>query len=244
MNLAALTDLIDDRELSFLIGAVAMLFPCIVMVGLWPEVPDAARLCQHLDSLSSYYGCTGFTRNFFVGALTAIGVLLWSYRGFRNEDGSRPWTRIFGPVAGVAAIGVAFFPVLYHKYIHYACAITLFVMLVLLAIQFARHESSRLRWFFAGCALAITASVITAGLLGFVMHRPIRDAETAAVEFFGLAWLLNTRLHQSPLVQKFIARVMNGIASLLGWQKKLPESPPPKEVSEVSATEVSGEPRA
>ena len=211
------SDLIDDRELSFLIGVIALAFPWFVMAGLCPEGQAVTGYCHDQPSLSAYYGCTGFTRNFFVGALTAIGVFLWSYRGFRNEDESRHWTCVFGPLAGVAAVGVAFFPVIYHRNIHYSFAIILFALLVLLAVQFAIHNPGPLRWLFALCALAIAGSVAAAGYLGFVKNCPIRYAETSAVEFFGLVWLLNTKLHQSRLLRQGGARLIASIGKLRSW---------------------------
>src|SRR5262249_50789988 len=53
-------------------------------------------------SVSGYY-YTG-ARNVLVGGLCAIGVFLFAYKGYDN------WDRWITNVAGLFAIGVAFFP--------------------------------------------------------------------------------------------------------------------------------------
>lgn len=74
------------------------------------------------DSISSYYYTV--MRDVLVGSLCAIGVFLWSYKGYDDPDWLLPsakvpdWLRPFAKVtdnrasnlAGASAIGVALFP--------------------------------------------------------------------------------------------------------------------------------------
>src|SRR5262249_14891634 len=84
-------------ELRISIGIIGILLPFIVALGkMLLQSPGL------LPSISSYY--YSVMGNVFVGALCAIGVFLWSYRGYDMRD------IIAGHLGAFFAIGVALFP--------------------------------------------------------------------------------------------------------------------------------------
>jgi hypothetical protein len=92
----------DPRTLSYLtlrkfVGFVALLLPFVL------TVPYRLITCKPLEtSLSAYY-YTGM-RNFFVGGLCAIAVVMICCRGFDDHD------FLAGILAALCAFGVAFCP--------------------------------------------------------------------------------------------------------------------------------------
>ena len=78
------------------VGWIGTLLPVVLLAGA--AFTSAARP----DSMSGYYYTD--MRNTFVGTLCALGVFLVAYRGYDAVD---EWIT---NVAGLAAIGVAFFP--------------------------------------------------------------------------------------------------------------------------------------
>ncbi len=78
------------------VGWIGTLLPIVLLAGA------AFTSTARPDSMSGYYYTD--MRNTFVGTLCALGVFLVAYRGYDAVD---EWIT---NVAGVAAIGVAFFP--------------------------------------------------------------------------------------------------------------------------------------
>src|ERR671933_275348 len=92
----------DDVVISYLnlrraIGLLGMGLPLVLVLG--KLLGDGGGL---LESISDYYYSS--MRNVFVGTLWAIGIFLFSYRGYERKDD------IAGTLACLAAIGVALFP--------------------------------------------------------------------------------------------------------------------------------------
>jgi len=84
-------------ELRQSLGVIGMLLPLTLAVGkIIFEGPGI------LYSVSSYYYSS--MGNVFVGSLCAIGVFLWSYRGYDIRD------TVAGHLAALFAIGTALFP--------------------------------------------------------------------------------------------------------------------------------------
>jgi hypothetical protein len=79
------------------VGTIGILLPFVLAIGkILLEGPGI------LGSISSYYYSS--MRNVFVGSMCAIGVFLWSYKGYDWRDA------VAGTIAAVCAIGVALFP--------------------------------------------------------------------------------------------------------------------------------------
>lgn len=78
------------------IGIIGLSLPYVLVIGkILLGSPGI------LDTISAYY--YSVLRDVFVGSLCAVGVFLFSYRYER-------WDNILGDIAGVSAIGVAYFP--------------------------------------------------------------------------------------------------------------------------------------
>ena len=70
----------------------------VILPTVYTQLPHK----EFPSSISAYYGTP--LRDYFVGSLCAIGICLWLYKGITDEEDYALNS------AGVAAIGVAFFP--------------------------------------------------------------------------------------------------------------------------------------
>jgi hypothetical protein len=132
---------INYVNLRRVIGYIGFLLPAVLFVGAWSISRKSGFSWQWPASLSGYY----FTsmRNFLVGALCAIAVFLIAYCGYNELD------RWITNLAGIFALGVAFFPTsnpnfhpLWISYFHQAFSILMMTFLSLMALQFTRTKSS------------------------------------------------------------------------------------------------------
>ena len=116
------------------VGWIGMLLPFVLLIG------NAVMSEARPDSMSGYYYTP--MRNFFVGALCALGVFLIAYDGYDNVD------RWITNIAGLCAIGVAFCPTKPSGQlatwqnvvgdIHVVFAVCTFTALGLMALRFAK----------------------------------------------------------------------------------------------------------
>jgi hypothetical protein len=124
------------------VGWIGTLLPVVLLVG-----NAISSTAPRPDSMSGYYYTD--MRNIFVGTLCALGVFLVAYRGYDDVDES------ITNVAGLAAIGVAFFPTKPAVTrlstsqqvvgdIHLVFAATALIGLGLMALRFAKqgHEKT------------------------------------------------------------------------------------------------------
>lgn len=80
------------------VGILGILFPVVLVIG-----SIVVSSCDEIQgSISNYYH-TGM-RNIFVGLLCSIALFLFSYKGYKPVD------NLAGNLAGLFALGVAFFP--------------------------------------------------------------------------------------------------------------------------------------
>ncbi len=164
-----------------------------------------------MSSISSYYHST--MGDVFVGALCAIGVFLWSYRGYDKID------RIAGNLACVFAAGVAFFPTLPDNpadltpnsqtlsYIHYAFAAGLFLILAFFSLYLFRLSDPNQECtpqkqvrnkIYAVCGVIILLCIALIAIVSLLfpetspVHRldPVFWLEAVAVCSFGFSWLV------------------------------------------------------
>ena len=89
---------INEFALRRLVGFLAFLLPVVVAIGA-PVLSDFVGL---QNSISDYYYTV--MRNYFVGTLCAVAVVLFCYKGFSKQDD------LAGDIAALLALGVAFFP--------------------------------------------------------------------------------------------------------------------------------------
>lgn len=168
-------------------------------------------------SISNYYHT--LMRDVFVGVLTAIGVFLICYTGYKPASDERISDRRLTSLAGWGAIGVAFFPdrtvmpepleafpqLFGHGLtagLHYLSAILFFVALgVMSYAKFARTGDKRLKPWFRALGLVVLAMALGIALLflakQFLGFGPMIEdydlvfwAESLGVWAFSIAWLL------------------------------------------------------
>jgi hypothetical protein len=123
------------------IGYIGFLFPVVLFAGAW-SISNSVLSWQWPGSVSGYY----FTsmRNVFVGALCVIAAFLIAYSGYNELD------RWITNLAGIFALGVAFFPTANPKfhpvwvsYFHHIFSSLMLIFLALMALQFTRTKSSK-----------------------------------------------------------------------------------------------------
>jgi len=108
----------DPRVISYqalrkAIGIIGLLLPFVLVIGTWLLTRNFPAV---RSSISSYYYST--MGDVLVGSLCAIGVFLFSYKGYDSPASRLPFVRGFvrgrddlvSSLAGVCAVGVAIFP--------------------------------------------------------------------------------------------------------------------------------------
>ena len=159
-------------ERSFIVQrtGMALLAAAIPIVFL-----VSSLIFNHTDfqtSISKYYWTKDLERNFFVGALCAIGVFLLLYKGYNSlED------RVLD-LAGLAAVGIAFFPTIKDgqgSSWHYVFAVTFFACIFFICIA-TSHKSlkeidnlKRREWF--GRAYWICSGIMIGSIFLAILTR-------------------------------------------------------------------------
>ena len=166
------------------------------------------------DSISAYY-YTGAAAP-FVGILVALGLFLFTYRGYGNE---LHWAdRTVALIASFAAFGVAFFPVEQPEGLmalpwwrpaigvaHYVFAVVLFAMFAVFTLWLFRRTSRgetpapdkrRRNLVYLVCGLAILGAMAWAGFAGS-RDQPIFWPEALALVAFATSWLVKGRVHET-----------------------------------------------
>lgn len=201
----------DARHLSQdahrqLIGVLGLLLPVLVWLcaGLFPDDPAARWELLHAISAYWYTSAVGV----FVGALFALSLFLYTYRGY---EGARA-DRVLGGIAGTAALGVALSPQRAPKgfpepswwldvmnAVHLGSAAVLFLMFAVFSIWLFRlsDQGKRAERDAAKrrrddvcliCGLVILAAIV------WVVLTPGGESifwqETLALEAFAVSWLV------------------------------------------------------
>ncbi len=164
------------------------------------------------ESLSAYY-CTPM-RDYFVGTLVAIGVCLYLYKGFSDEE------NIALNCSGALALGIAFFPLNWNPWNdrltpHGICAVLFFVGIAWVSLRCARQTVALIRDVAVKAAFerkykligyAMVASPVIAYLINaFTKFR--FWAEVVAILVFAYYWFTKSR----ELVQTGIEEIGNGV---------------------------------
>ena len=186
-------------------GIIALVFPVLLWIG--------GRVGANLPlqgSMSAYYHAEqGYMRDWFVGILFAIGIMLFLYKGFtRIED-------YVLNVAGVLALGIALFPMAwpesgkppYYGTIHGSCAIFFFLCIAYVCIFHGDDTLDLLeqnrgqkaiqkyrRTYKILGSLMIISPLIAAGASTFFGFSSFSFfVETVGVWVFAAYWLVKTR---------------------------------------------------
>ncbi len=197
-------DDLSDHAHRQLIGYIGLILP-LILIGL-VLLRDGIASWRNLDSISAYY-YTGAVAA-FVGMLVALALFLFTYRGYKNQY---HWAdRAASIIAGIAALGVAFFPTAAPAgvpqlpwwspatgILHYVSAVTLFTMFAVFALFLFRLSASGedipsdKRWrnrVYLVCGIVIVASIIWAAIAAYY-ERSIFWPESVALVAFAVSWL-------------------------------------------------------
>lgn len=177
------------------IAIMGFVLPLAVSIPVW------WRQHKLLPSISEYY--YSFMGDVFVGALVAIGVSLYLYKGF----GSRENCAL--NIAGVCAVLVAFLPMrLMREHggqlrsdFHYSCAVLLFLCIGYVCIYRAGDtlspslipDRTRAAFFFYAYR-TLGACMVLLPVVAFCVSGHWRTffVETAGVWVFAVYWALKT----------------------------------------------------
>ena len=193
------------------IGYLGVLLPALLgLFAWWRSVGDFPGW-RPLDSVSEYYHSGAVA--ILTGDLAVLAVFLFTYRGYRNE-GQR-LDRRAGKVAGLAALGVSFFPTEaiapltgplwwagWMKTVHYLSAVALFGSFIFYSlVLFPRsdrpkseltEEKRRRNRVYRGCGWGMVLCVAWAGVAG-ASGWSIFWPEVLALWLFGFSWLTKGR---------------------------------------------------
>ncbi|WP_298500796.1 hypothetical protein [uncultured Maritimibacter sp.] len=188
----------NDLVLEYLnvrraLGYLGFLLPAMLIAyGLWPGTTFAPSISEF------YYTHMG---GVFVGVMCAIGVFLFTYKGYRREPGEILSDKILSRIAGLLAIGVAIFPVrvdlpalcedpavnlgleCHPNVLHFGSATGFFVALAILCIfQFTkgnRTRDGRIKWtpdniIYVSCGVIMLACLLA--LVPYVLLPTVTEA--------------------------------------------------------------------
>jgi len=151
-------------------------------------------------SISDYYDT--IMRGVFVGILFAIGIFLFSYKGYEKKD------NVAGYLACVFAIGVALFPATVGavQTVHFLSAVAMFLTLAYFSYFLFtkskddppyRPEKRNRNRVYRTCGLIIVASIVLIALYIMVLegtaidaYKPVFVLETLALVAFGFSWFV------------------------------------------------------
>ena len=202
-NNRAEAKLLDVRVLRTVLGVLGILLPIILYFG--------ARFVFHeglQKSLSSYYH-TGM-RDWLVGILWVIGILLFAYEGYSR------WDNIAGHIACGSAVGVAIFPTAPDggspemsgsiSTLHFICAAALFATLIYFSgYSFTKmrpdkvttHEKRCRNIIYIACAWIMALCMVGIIIYKVLLNdpdsplagiKPVYWLESFAVVAFGFSW--------------------------------------------------------
>lgn len=178
------------------VGWIGILLPLVLFLGDFL----LAGKSRPLLNISLYYHTE--MRDVFVGSVCAIGLFMFYYRGYDK------WDNIAGNLAGLCALGIAWFPVtrsgpldLPGK-VHFISASGFFILLSCFSLLLftrkrtkpTRRKLIRNRIYIACGAVMLLCLLLIVIFFNFLQeHHPVSSfvfwAETAALIAFGISWL-------------------------------------------------------
>jgi hypothetical protein len=178
------------------VGWIGILLPFVLVLGAFFLFGSRSIL----RNISLYYH-TGM-RDVFVGAICAIALFLFFYKGYNK------WDNMASSLAAFFALGIAFFPTVregpynWQAYVHLVCAGCFFFILAFFSLfLFTRKEPKPSRaklsrnkiYIICGSVMAACTSGILV-FLGFISKNYPQStfvfwAETIALIAFGISWL-------------------------------------------------------
>lgn len=180
------------------VGILGLALPAVLIIG--KALIQGGPL---LDSISDYVYSD--MRGVLIGTMAAIGVFLFSYRGYGWVDD------LVADVAALGAIGVALFPTTPFTgqpskaaqavgLVHIISAAIFFAALIIFCFfLFTRSDSTRpggrklvRNGVYIACGVIMLGCLITIGIVEWIVHVSglVLWLESAAVMAFGVAWLV------------------------------------------------------
>ena len=197
-----------------LIGYVGLALPILLIVITWLRRDHPDQPWRWHSSISAYY-YTGAVAA-FVGLLVALALFLFAYRGYKNKY--QLIDRLAAMIAGVAALGVAFFPTTAPDgftaaawwtertgVLHYVSAVVLFAMFAVFSLWLFRltgtadqppADKQKRNLVYLACGIAIVVSIAWAGVAGR-NKKSILVPESIALVAFAVSWLVKGRAVKS-----------------------------------------------
>lgn len=193
--------IISYNTLRRAVGILGISLPLILVVG-----SVALDKENHiLNSISSYYHTS--MGNGFVGILCAVALFMFSYLGYDYKD------NIAGHLAGLFALGIAFFPnntchpeTLINK-LHLTSAILFFCTLIYFSLGlFPKSDKDKKEWeqpkkdrntVYYTCGFTMAGAILTIAVYMIWFKDiqwlkkldPVFWLETIALVAFGISWL-------------------------------------------------------
>lgn len=197
---------ISYHALLIAVGILGILFPIILVFG--DMILD--KQYHLLNSISSYY----HTRmgNGFVGILCAVALFMFSYLGHDKRD------NIAGHLAGIFALGIAFFPNntcdpwTIKNIIHLSSAFLFFSTLIYFSLclftqskekkPYSKPKANRNRVFIICGWIMILCIVLIALYMAWLIDvfpcleniEPVFWLESIALLAFGISWITKGQL--------------------------------------------------
>lgn len=189
--------IVSFLTLRRVLGILGVLLPALVVAGAF--VLDART--ELLSSVSAYYATS--MRDVLVGFEVAMGLFLFSYRGYERQDD------IVGDLACLFFLGVAFFPTTSDnemiRIVHAVSAAGLFLMLSYFSLfLFTKTEEGGTptpekkdrNKIYVTCGIIMLVSIALVAVnhlflkdTGLSSIQPVFWLETVALLAFGVSWI-------------------------------------------------------
>jgi hypothetical protein len=190
---------IDQHTMKLTVGFIAFLLPIFTSIATHGTIA----------SISASYWQGGLTQTIFVGFLSAIAAIMFSY------NGTTGWQRFFSKVASIAALCVALFPCGCcgqegsFPHVHTASAAVMFLVLAFFCCSFFGESRGKSGYqpkarmvIYAICLVGNAAAIIILGLDAYAdtcsdpANRAVFWGEAAGLWSFGISWM--TASHVAP----------------------------------------------
>ena len=203
--------LIDTKKAQIIIGLIPLLLPFILVsvVYVLPD-PDAQTSNYVLDSISHYFHSKSIVG--FVGALFAVAMFFYAYRGYTDDKIDERVTDFLA----LCAIGIAIFPtnkmgepINTIAIIHYSFAALFFILLAYMSyFRFTKTNDpenmsamkKQRNKLYKGTAIFMLACIVSIPIVSKFapdfseLSNFTFLAESLALFAFGIAWLAKGEL--------------------------------------------------
>ncbi|RJG55509.1 hypothetical protein D0Z70_08900 [Sphingobium terrigena] len=207
--LSTVDDLFESISSSYFmlrrgLAVVAFLLPIALWIVAGPEYLQTSISAyyhfSHVADGMSAYGA-GAARNIFVGVLWMVGAFLYFYKGYSWQED------VALNIAGIAAIGIALFPMDWPEHaatttakIHYSSAVIFFVAIAYVCVFRSGDTLSimedgdvrrRFKRIYSVLGILMIACPVAVLLIHFLSGSPEKNYVVLLVELAGV-WVFST----------------------------------------------------